>query len=90
MRTQDISSTNLVSKSSIEIFMSASDLIFPCFFNTSLVRSQYTVARAFLPLLFAGMTKSTLEVTLSLFAIATTGTPALVAQVRLADPLVDL
>ncbi len=39
------------------------------------------VARDFLPLLFAGITKSIFDVMLSVFAIPITGIPALVASV---------
>ena len=49
----------------------------PCFLRTSLAKSQYTVARALRPRLFAGITKSTFEVILSLLAMAITAYSAL-------------
>ena len=61
--------------------MSWSSVSSPFWIRISRARSQYTVARAFLPLLFAGITKSNFEVRLSVLETPITGTPAFVASI---------
>src|SRR5574341_506259 len=74
------SSTIFVSKSSIPYFIDSPSFSWPFCINTSLANSQYAVAKDFLPLLLAGMIRSNLEVTLSVFDKPITGIPAFVAS----------
>src|SRR5215467_5424822 len=74
------SSSIFVSKSSIEYFMGSSAFRSPEWVRVALARSQKIAAKAFLPLLFPGITRSTSSVTLSVSHIAITGTPSFPAS----------
>src|SRR2546421_10623084 len=74
------SSVILVSKSSISYFIDSFALSLPFCKSISLAKSQYIAAKDFLPLLFAGIIRSILDVMLSVFEIPITGIPAFVAS----------